>query len=194
MSNEPSPTDGTREIAVTMTDRQTRIRVLALQAKAEAAQARERTQHAVDLAAQCGRLLVEERLALKAAEHGARANWDVHFDAHFADVLEAKQAAAMMQLHLGFEGLGISEGVKANNRLRSGATALGVVPAKAYEPTPGDVSLPRRLNHLSFINRFVAWEHEYKAKTRGNLSPAQVARLKADFAPVGAFLAWLGKK
>ena len=116
MSNEPSPTDGTREIAVTMTDRQTRIRELATQAKTEAQHARERTQHAVDLAAECGRLLAEERAELKATEHGARANWDVHFDAHFADVLEAKQAAAMMQLHLGFEGLGISEGVKANNR------------------------------------------------------------------------------
>lgn len=191
LSNEPTPTDGTNG-TVLVTQRQQRIRELAISAKASAQRAKDELSKAIDDAYECGHLLSEEKEELKASSQ--RLNWEDYCEAHFGDVLTVKEAGQWMtQLYFAFRGEGI-DSTRDQNMQRAGASVLRLYPSKAYEPPPGEAAMPRGRNHMTSINEFMAWRSAYKAQHQDRYSDAYVERLLIDFTPVLEFLAFLRKK
>jgi hypothetical protein len=163
--------------------RRSKIIELAKSALDNAEQTKGRARLAINEAAECGRLLIVEKMALK--ESGIRGKWCDYFEATFGRYLPFQTARGWMK---------IAEKAKTEPRpnvTRAGMLALELFPAKVYHKSE-DVKNNESLNFtniLSVMNKFVAWRMRFAERVAiGELTTLQIEQLKKDCAPIIEFV------
>lgn len=158
-----------------------------------------------EAALECGRLLLEEQAhVLKTLGKGS---WESYFDIMFSKVIARTTSFEWMKKYKQSitrkAELPVTENqpVKLEivpespkNNLRESILLLKLMPAKKHEAAERSgpiVATPKLSNHLSFVNKFIAWHTEFMDANDGHLTLEQRASFLRDFSPIANFVDYL---